>query len=32
LHRLDMLETPYSPAVGRDPIMDGIKELIHKLG
>jgi len=32
LHRLTLLETPYSPAVGRDPIGDGIRELIHKLG
>jgi len=31
LHRLALLETPYSPAVGRDPIEDGIRELIHKL-
>jgi NADH oxidase (H2O2-forming) len=31
LHRLALLETPYSPAVGRDPIGDGIRELIHKL-
>jgi len=31
LHRLALLETPYSPAVGRDPIEDGIRELIHRL-
>jgi len=31
LHRLALLETSYSPAVGRDPIEDGIRELIHKL-
>jgi NADH oxidase (H2O2-forming) len=31
LHRLALLETPYSPAAGRDPIGDGIRELIHKL-
>jgi NADH oxidase (H2O2-forming) len=31
LHRLALLETPYSPAVGRDPIGDGIRKLIHKL-
>jgi NADPH-dependent 2,4-dienoyl-CoA reductase/sulfur reductase-like enzyme len=32
LHRLALLETPYSPAVGRDPIEDGIMRLICKLG
>jgi NADH oxidase (H2O2-forming) len=32
LHRLALLETPYSPAVGRDPIVDGVMRLIHKLG
>jgi len=32
LHRLALLETPYSPAVGRDPIEDGIMRLIRKLG
>jgi NADPH-dependent 2,4-dienoyl-CoA reductase/sulfur reductase-like enzyme len=32
LHRLALLETPYSPAVGRDPIGDGIMRLIRKLG
>jgi NADPH-dependent 2,4-dienoyl-CoA reductase/sulfur reductase-like enzyme len=31
LHKLALLETPYSPAVGRDPIMDGVMRLIHKL-
>jgi len=31
LHRLALLETPYSPAVGRDPIEDGVRELIHRL-
>jgi len=31
LHRLALLETPYSPAVGRDPIVDGVMRLIHKL-
>jgi len=31
LHRLALLETPYSPAVGRDPIEDGIRKLISKL-
>jgi len=31
LHRLALLETPYSPAVGRDPIEDGIRKLIRKL-
>jgi NADH oxidase (H2O2-forming) len=31
LHRLALLETPYSPAVGRDPIGDGVVRLIHKL-
>jgi NADH oxidase (H2O2-forming) len=32
LQRLALLETPYSPAVGRDPIVDGVMRLIHKLG
>jgi NADPH-dependent 2,4-dienoyl-CoA reductase/sulfur reductase-like enzyme len=32
LHRLALLETPYSPAVGRDPIGDGVRELVNKLG
>jgi len=32
LHRLTVLETPYSPAVGRDPIGDGVMRLIDKLG
>jgi len=32
LHGLALLETPYSPAVGRDPIGDGIMELVNKLG
>jgi NADPH-dependent 2,4-dienoyl-CoA reductase/sulfur reductase-like enzyme len=32
LHRLALLETPYSPAVGRDPLGDGLRKLIHKLG
>jgi NADH oxidase (H2O2-forming) len=32
LHRLAMLETPYSPAVGRDPIIDGVTRLINELG
>lgn len=35
VHRLALLETPYSPAVGRDPIwdgIDGIRRLIHELG
>jgi NADH oxidase (H2O2-forming) len=31
LHRLASLETPYSPAVGRDPIGDGVRELTYKL-
>jgi NADPH-dependent 2,4-dienoyl-CoA reductase/sulfur reductase-like enzyme len=31
LHRLAMLEAPYSPGVGRDPIEDGVRKLIHKL-
>jgi NADH oxidase (H2O2-forming) len=31
LHKLALLETPYSPAVGRDPIIDGVMRLIHKL-
>jgi NADH oxidase (H2O2-forming) len=32
LHRLALLETPYSPAVGRDPIGDGVMKLIRELG
>jgi NADH oxidase (H2O2-forming) len=32
LRRLALLETPYSPAVGRDPIGDGVMRLIRKLG
>jgi NADH oxidase (H2O2-forming) len=32
LHRLALLETPYSPAIGRDPIGDGVMRLIRKLG
>jgi NADH oxidase (H2O2-forming) len=32
LHRLTLLETPYSPAVGRDPIGDGVMRLIGELG
>jgi NADH oxidase (H2O2-forming) len=32
LHRLALLETPYSPAVGRDPMEDGVRKLIRKLG
>jgi len=32
LGRLALLESPYSPAVGGDPIGDGVRELIHKLG
>lgn len=31
LRRLALLETPYSPAVGRDPLQDGIRELVRKL-
>lgn len=31
LHRLALLETPYSPAVGRDPIGGGLKMLLSKL-
>ena len=31
LQRLASLETPYSPAAGRDPIGDGIGKLMHKL-
>lgn len=31
LRRLARLDTPYSPAIGRDPIGDGIRELIRKL-
>jgi NADH oxidase (H2O2-forming) len=32
LHRLALLETPYSPAVGRDPIVDGVMKLLNNLG
>ncbi len=32
LHRLALLESPYSPAVGMDPIKLGIEELARKLG
>jgi NADH oxidase (H2O2-forming) len=32
LHRLARLETPYSPAVGMDPIGVGVGQLIRKLG
>ena len=32
LQRLALLETPYSPAVGRDPIRDSVTRLIRKLG
>ncbi|MBN1692870.1 MAG: FAD-dependent oxidoreductase [Dehalococcoidales bacterium] len=32
LQKLALLETPYSPAVGRDPIVDGVMRLLHKLG
>ena len=32
LNRLALLETPYSPAVGRDPIGEGVRELMRKLG
>jgi NADH oxidase (H2O2-forming) len=32
LQRLALLETPYSPAVGRDPIGDGVMRLVNKLG
>lgn len=31
LPRLALLESPYSPAVGRDPIGDGVRRLMHKL-
>jgi NADH oxidase (H2O2-forming) len=31
LHRLALLETPYSPAVGRDPVGDSVRRLINKL-
>jgi len=31
LHRMALLETPYSPAIGRDPIGDGVRRLINKL-
>ena len=30
LYRLALLETPYSPAVGRDPIGDGVRRLLSK--
>jgi NADH oxidase (H2O2-forming) len=30
LYRLALLETPYSPAVGRDPIGDGVRKLLGK--
>jgi len=32
LHRLALLETPYSPAVGRDLIIDGVTRLVNELG
>jgi hypothetical protein len=32
LHRLALLESPYSPAIGRDPIGDGVRGLLSKLG
>jgi len=32
LHRLALLESPYSPAIGRDPIGDGVRGLVNKLG
>jgi len=31
LPRLALLESPYSPAVGIDPIGDGVRRLMHKL-
>jgi NADPH-dependent 2,4-dienoyl-CoA reductase/sulfur reductase-like enzyme len=31
LPRLALLESPYSPAVGRDPIGDGVRSLLEKL-
>jgi NADH oxidase (H2O2-forming) len=31
LYRLALLETPYSPAVGRDPIGDGVRKLLGHL-
>lgn len=31
LHRIAMLETPYSPAVGMDPLGGGVSRLISKL-
>ena len=31
LPRLALLESPYSPAVGRDPIGDGVRRLLQKL-
>ncbi len=31
LRRLAMLEAPYSPGVGRDPIEDGVRKLMHKV-
>jgi NADH oxidase (H2O2-forming) len=30
LHKLALLETPYSPAIGRDPLGDGMRELMGK--
>lgn len=32
LHRLALLETPYSPAVGMDPLGGGVARLISRLG
>jgi NADH oxidase (H2O2-forming) len=32
LQRLAVLEAPYSPGVGRDPIEDGVRALMRKLG
>jgi len=32
LNRLALLESPYSPAIGRDPIIYGIRRLVGKLG
>jgi NADH oxidase (H2O2-forming) len=32
LHRLALLETPYSPAVGMDPIKGGLTRLVEKTG
>ncbi len=31
LRRLVLLETPYSPAVGMDPLLGGLASLLHKL-